>query len=102
MVNETGVTESAAAQSAWNVCLRIFNGTPGNIPGVIFSKDTVYRKGNIATWQLMNAHSSDDFELTLSILDFGKFDQTNERQRQVVASVRQGITNEALVALEEE
>ncbi len=102
LVNETGVTESAAAQSAWNVCLRIFNGTPGNIPGVIFSKDTVYRKGNIATWQLMNAHSSDDFELTLSILDFGKFDQTNERQRQVVASVRQGITNEALVALEEE
>ncbi len=99
-IKEKGKSEQAAADAAWNVCLRIFAGTTGTIPGMIFAKDIAYRKGNIATWRMMNDSSSEQFELTMSLLDVGKFDPTNERQRQVVAFVKHSITDTDLVALE--
>ena len=100
-VKEKGKSEKAAADAAWNVCLRIFAGTTGTVPGMIFAKDITYRKGNIATWHMMNDTNSEQFDLTMSLLDYGKFDPTSERQRQVVAYVKRSITEADLIALDE-
>ena len=99
-VKEKGKSEKAAADAAWNVCLRIFAGTTGTVPGMIFAKDITYRKGNIATWHMMNDTNSEQFDLTMSLLDYGKFDPTSERQRQVVAYVKRSITEADLIALD--
>ncbi len=56
---------------AWERCLRFFRGTPGNISGLLFLKDTVYRKGNILIYKFMKDYKDLD-------LDVGKYDPTNE------------------------
>lgn len=63
-----------AKELAWNQCVRIFRGTTGTIPGVVFSKDLIYRHGNISHWQAMASGNLDDVDL-----DKGKFDPTNPR-----------------------
>lgn len=79
------VCESApvekAQQMAWNRTLRTFRGTTGDIPGVIFTKDILYRKGNKLTHELFN---DDTVNIESLGLDMGKFDQTNGRHVQAL------------------
>jgi hypothetical protein len=48
------VSESAAFNAAWDVCVRIFRGTSGRTPGAIYTKDIVYMEGNIGVWHLIS------------------------------------------------
>jgi Domain of unknown function (DUF1704) len=56
-----------AKDLAWN------RGTSGTVPGVVFSKDIMYRHGNIRHWE---AVLNNDFERV--DIDSGKFDPTNK------------------------
>ena len=69
---------------AWKRCLRTFRGTPGGIPGCVFTKDIVYRDGNIATWVQMQDGTYNGIDL-----DAGKFDQTNPDHRALVCELAQ-------------
>ena len=76
------VDRQTARILAWQRCLRTFRGTPGDIRGCIFTKDIVYRDGNIATWLQMQDGTFDDLDL-----DRGKFDQTNSEHRALLCEL---------------
>ena len=59
---------------AWNRCLRIFRGTSGLVAGVVFTKDLIYRHGNIRHWEAVKNGT-----LTTINIDSGKFDPTNQQ-----------------------
>jgi hypothetical protein len=67
-------TEKNAKELAWNCSMRVFRGTTGTVPGVVFSKDLAYRQGNIAHWNAVKNESLSGIDL-----DSGKFDPTNPR-----------------------
>ncbi|MBY0538309.1 flavohemoglobin expression-modulating QEGLA motif protein [Patescibacteria group bacterium] len=68
-------TDTARAKElAWSRCERIFRGTTGTVPGVVFSKDLMYREGNISHWKAVANGALDGLDL-----DSGKFDPTNPR-----------------------
>lgn len=66
-------TPKHAKDLAWNRCLRIFRGTSGTIPGVVFSKDIMYRHGNIRHWEAVLNNDLEKVDI-----DSGKFDPTNK------------------------
>jgi hypothetical protein len=68
------VDDQEAQELAWNRCVRIFRGTTGDVPGAFFTKDIIYRKGNIATYSLMNKEGSEKIDFNV-----GKFDPANPR-----------------------
>lgn len=78
---------------AWVRALRLFRGTPGTVPGLVFLKDIVYRRGNIATYELMKKDGSDKMDF-----DVGKYDPTNERHLQIL--IKLGILDRDLHRLE--
>ncbi len=59
-------------EKAWNVCVRIFRGTPPAHKGVCYTKDIIYREGNIKIWQLLIENPA-----MYPHLFFGKYDPTN-------------------------
>ncbi len=67
-------TKEKAKELAWSRTLRLFRGTPGNIPGLMYLKDIVYREGNIATYELMKKDYSQKIDF-----DIGKFNPANTR-----------------------
>lgn len=81
-----------AQELAWNRCMRIFRGTTGDIPGIIFTKDIIYRKGNIATYRLMEKEGSERIDFNV-----GKFDPTNSRH--IAVLVELGILDSHLEVL---
>lgn len=64
--------DDVATELAWNRCVRIFRGTPGNIPGLVLTKDTVYRAGNIKIHELLCRATE-----TEKWFDIGRYDPTN-------------------------
>ena len=74
-----GFPQEASRELAWKRCVRTFRGTPGYLPGVVFTKDIVYRDGNIATWREMCDGTYHDLDL-----DAGKYDQTDPTQRSII------------------
>jgi hypothetical protein len=44
-------SEQNAKQRAFNECVRAFRGGHPNVPGAVFTKDTVYVDGNMRVWQ---------------------------------------------------
>jgi hypothetical protein len=42
-----------AENFAWSRCVRVFRGTTGKTPGACFTKDIVYREGNIGIWKVV-------------------------------------------------
>lgn len=62
-----------AKELAWNRCVRTFMGTTGTIPGIFFSKDLIYRHGNINHREALENGKLNDVDL-----DSGKFDPTND------------------------
>lgn len=61
-----------AKHIAWNRCVRIFRGTSGVVPGVVFTKDLIYRHGNIRHREAVKNGTISDIDV-----DGGKFDPTN-------------------------
>lgn len=52
-VDETGdELLLGAREAAWLACVRTFRGTNCHTPGVCFTKDHIYREGNITAWQI--------------------------------------------------
>jgi hypothetical protein len=64
----------SARDRAWEGCVRTFRGTTGKTPGACFTKDIVYREGNIAVWKLLR----DNPEMEQYFM-LGKYDPTNRR-----------------------
>lgn len=61
------------AQSlAWDRCLRIFRGTFCNVPGLVFTKDIIYREGNIEIHKLLS-----ETPTAREWVHLGLFDPTN-------------------------
>lgn len=67
---------------AWDQCIRIFRGTDCKTPGAIFTKDIIYREGNIGVWQLMS--QDQDAMMRFSI---GKFDPASSRHQKIIEYV---------------
>ena len=78
--NRTGEErERMAAELAWKSCVRRFRGTTGATPGAIFTKDIVYREGNIETYELINRKDHEQHRFMV-----GKYDPSNERHRWIL------------------
>lgn len=61
-------------EKAWRLCVRIFRGTPPDHKGVCYTKDIIYREGNIKIWQLLLNDPTFYPHLFL-----GKYDPTNPK-----------------------
>ena len=66
-------THEHAKELAWNRCVRIFRGTSGLVPGIVFTKDLIYRNGNMRHWEAVRNNT-----LPAINLDCGKFDPTQK------------------------
>ncbi len=86
--------EKKAADSAWSRCVRTFRGTNSQTPGTCFTKDIVYREGNIAVWESVAKNAPE-----MSRWDVGKYDPSNPRHIWVLDQLN--ITDEELKTLEE-
>lgn len=84
----------AAAETAYNDCVRIFRGTTCNTPGAIYPKDMAYF-GNRAIWALVNKYSN-----AVEYFSIGKYDPTNEEHVALLSQL--GILDEDLDELEKE
>ncbi|HUV42395.1 MAG TPA: tyrosine/phenylalanine carboxypeptidase domain-containing protein [Patescibacteria group bacterium] len=63
-----------AQRLAWNKGIRTFRGTDYTTPGVCFTKDIIYREGNIGVWELIGKKPNEFRRITV-----GKYDPTNPR-----------------------
>lgn len=71
--------EQRAKRQAWARCVRTFRGTSGSTPGACFTKDIVYREGNIAIWELVAKNPS-----VVDTFSLGKFDPANPDHTQLL------------------
>lgn len=83
----------SAKNKAWNLCLRIFRGTPCSERGICFTKDMVYREGNIGMWDVIREKPDEMMRFNV-----GKYDPANPRHLWVLDQL--GITDEDLTNLE--
>jgi len=81
-----------AEASAWGRCVRTFRGTDAQTPGVCFTKDIIYREGNIAVWESVAKNVPE-----MSRWDVGKYDPSNPRHIWILDQLN--ITDEDLEAL---
>ncbi len=93
-----GATEEQAkkdaATEAYDHCVSTFRGTDAKTPGACFTKEIVYREGNIKVWRFLGKNPNDIVKLSL-----GKFDQSNDRHMAILIEL--GITDEDLETLEQ-
>lgn len=107
----TGKKPKDAQSSAWGVAFRTFRGTTGKTEGACFTKDLLYRKGNIAVWDIVkNAVASDKATLdgksgeakALPEIErrfiLGKYDPANPQHLALLDQL--GITDETLQKIE--
>ncbi len=78
---------------AWNRCVRTFRGTTCKIRGACFTRDIVYREGNIGIWNLIKDDSSEARRFMI-----GKYDPTNPRHIWILDQLE--ITDDDLKELE--
>ncbi len=68
--------KKAWAQSkAFHLCVRTFRGTDCKTKGVCYTRDIIYRTGNIKIWQLLKKQPE-----KLPLLFMGRYDPTNKEQ----------------------
>jgi len=82
-----------AGLSAWNRCIRTFRGTDCSTHGTCFTKDIVYREGNIAIWDVISKNAPE-----MMRFDIGKYDPSNPRHIWVLEQLN--ITDDDLINLE--
>ncbi len=78
-----------AQTSAWQRCVRTFRGTDCKTRGVCFTKDIIYREGNIGIWKLVGERPEEMVKF-----DIGKYDPTNWRHFYILMIL--GITEQDL------
>jgi len=83
----------SAANSAWDKCARIFEGTTCQTPGVCRTREIVYREGNIGIWNLVKNNSDEVRRFSV-----GKYDPTNPRHIWILDQL--GINDDDLERLE--
>ncbi len=83
-----------AEKDAWNRCVRTFRGTDCKTPGVCFTKDIVYREGNIGIWDVIGKNPEEMMRFNV-----GKYDPANPRHIWIMTQL--GITEKDLEELEE-
>ena len=66
--------DGIATQLAWDRCVRIFRGTPGNVSGLVLTKDSIYRAGNIKIHELLCRTPEAE-----KWFDVGRYDPTNSK-----------------------
>jgi len=83
-----------AQRVSWNRCVRTFKGTACDIPGICFTKDIVYREGNIGIWDVVKNNPEEVKRFTV-----GKYDPSNPRHIWILEQL--GINDEDLKSLEQ-
>ena len=83
-----------SSKAAWRQCVRIFRGTTCKTPGAVFTKDIIYREGNIGIWDLVQKDSNEQHRFMI-----GKYDPTSARHIYVLDQL--GITEDDLKELDE-
>lgn len=83
-----------AQNSAWNRTVRTFRGTDCKTPGVCFTKDIVYREGNIGVWDVIKNNPEEMLRFNV-----GKYDPANSRHLWILEQL--GITDQDLLDLEQ-
>lgn len=84
---ETAITN--AQTKAWNRCVRTFRGTPPDTTGVCYTKDMVYREGNIGAWEVVSNNPEEMYRFSI-----GQYDPANERHIWLLTEL--GIEDEDL------
>jgi hypothetical protein len=82
-----------AITKAWGRTVRTFRGSDCKTPGVCFTKDIIYREGNISVWDVVKENPEEMMRFSI-----GKYDPSNPRHIAVLDQL--GITDEDLEALE--
>ena len=82
-----------ADENAWTTCVRTFRGTDSKTPGTCFTKDIIYREGNIAVWETLERNAPE-----MHRWNIGKYDPSNPRHLWVLDQL--GITDEDLQELD--
>lgn len=83
-----------AENFAWSRCTRVFRGTTGKTPGACFTKDIVYREGNVGIWKVVKKNPREARRFFV-----GKYDPSNPRHIWILDQL--GITEKDLQTLEE-
>ncbi len=92
-------SRNKAQTSAWNTCVRMFRGTDTKTPGVFFTKDLIYREGNIAVWDTVTKNIPGTNTPEMMRWSVGKYDPSNDRHIWILNEL--GITDTDLARLEE-
>ena len=95
----TELAKKSAQTSSWNRCVRTFRGTNCKTPGTCFTKDIIYREGNIAIWDVISRNGSEMMRFNV-----GKYDPSNKRHSKSLVKLgilsQINITDEDLERLE--
>lgn len=86
--------QEKANNSAWSRSVRTFRGTDCKTPGVCFTKDIIYRQGNIGAWEIIKKKPDE-----MARFNIGKYDPSNSRHLWILEQL--GITDTDLATLEE-
>lgn len=87
--------QEKADESAWNRCVRTFRGTDCKTKGICFTKDIIYREGNIAVWDIISKNQPE-----MTRFNIGKYDPSNMRHLWILEQLN--ITEKDLTELQEE
>lgn len=79
----------SSKNNAWNRCIRTFRGTDCKTAGVCFTKDMIYREGNIGVWDVIK--NNPDEMMRFSV---GKYDPSNSRHIYILDQL--GISDDDL------
>lgn len=83
---DASVAQKAAAQKAWARSVRTFRGADCKTPGAVFTKDIIYREGNMGVWDLVRTKPEE-----MQRFNIGKYDPTNSRHIWILTQL--GITD---------
>ena len=92
---ELSIAKEEAEKAAWNRCLRTFKGTDCKTPGVCFTKDIVYREGNIGVWEVIKKDTQE-----MRRFSVGRYDPSNQRHLWILEQL--GIGDNDLEQVENE
>jgi hypothetical protein len=85
----------SAKNDAYKRCIRTFRGTDCKTKGVCFTKDMIYREGNIGVWDVIRNNPDE-----MTRFSVGKYDPSNSRYIYVLDQL--GISDEDLITLDSE
>lgn len=79
----------SAKNNAWKRCVRTFRGTDCKTAGVCFTKDMIYREGNIGVWNVIRDNPDEMMRFSV-----GKYDPSNSRHIYILNQL--GISDDDL------